>query len=274
MLKFEQADLSDQGPIRENNEDFILYHQPTDPELDIRRGCLFVVADGVGGNRAGEVASSQAAQALSKAYYGSRASRPANALREAFKQANLHVCDLSHSNPEYRRMETTLSALVLTGNQALVGHIGDTRIYRVRDERIEQLTTDHSEVGELVRMRLISPDEARHHPRRNIITRSIGSDLFIQVDFYNYEVQPGDSFLLCSDGLWEPVEDLEIARIVSSNSADEACRQLIELSLLRESGDNMSVQVIKILELGLASPDLTQNKNGLLHKIASRVFGN
>src|SRR3954454_16053293 len=168
MLEIEFAGLSEQGPIRENNEDFIAHHSPTEPDEGLRKGYLFVVADGVGGNRAGEIASSEATRTLIHSYYASTA-KPQRALQEAFKRSNLHVCDMGLTYPEYRRMQTTLSTLSLVGDQAYIGHVGDTRIYRIRDNMIQQLTGDHSEVGELVRMALISAEEARRHPRRNII---------------------------------------------------------------------------------------------------------
>jgi protein phosphatase len=266
MIEYEHAALSDQGPIRENNEDFLAHFSPTDPETSLRKGCIFVVADGVGGNRAGEVASLTASQKLIEAYYA--ASRmPSKAIRDAFAQANLAVIDLGHTKPEYRKMETTLSAIGLVGKHLHIGHIGDSRIYRVRSNEIQQLTTDHSEVGELVRMRLITAEEARHHPRRNVITRSIGSDLLVQVDFRSDPLEVGDIFVLCTDGLWEPVEDDEITEIVTQNSAEAACRLLIDLALERGTADNVSIQVIKVLKLSENSLDTSERKNGLLRRL-------
>src|SRR5947209_4331107 len=114
MPELEHAGLSEQGPVRENNEDFIVHCSPPDAKVRSIMGCLFAVADGVGGNRAGEVASREAAQFLLQDYYA-KSQKPAKALREAFTAANLHVYNLSHSNPDYRRMETTLSVLCLVG---------------------------------------------------------------------------------------------------------------------------------------------------------------
>ena len=272
MLEFEQASLSDQGPVRQNNEDFLAQHSPASVELSASRGHLFVVADGVGGYRAGEIASSQASQALIKAYYASNAAKPERALREAFKQSNLHIYDLSQTNPDYRHMETTLSVLALVGQQAHIGHVGDSRVYRIRNGEIKQITVDHSEVGELVRMRLITAEEARHHPRRNVITRSLGGDLLIQVDFYVEPLQVGDSFVLCTDGLWEPVEDNEIAEIVQALPALPACQHLVKLALQRETADNLSVQVVKVQSLDTTAQNGTGAKDGLF-KRALRVFG-
>src|SRR5262249_54021354 len=149
---------------------------PPDPAVQDQKGYLFTIADGVGGYRAGEVASKQGAEKLIELYYaGGR--NPLRALQWAFKQTNLYICDLGMTNPAYRSMATTLSALALVGGRVYIGHVGDTRIYHVHGSDIQQVTRDHSEVGELVRMQILSPEEAQHHPRRHIITRSLGSDL-------------------------------------------------------------------------------------------------
>jgi serine/threonine protein phosphatase PrpC len=175
--------------------------------------------------------------------------------------------------PEYRRMQTTLSTLSLVGDQAYIGHVGDTRIYRIRDNAIQQLTGDHSEVGELVRMALISAEEARRHPRRNIITRSVGSELLLKPDFRAEPLAVGDIFVLCSDGLWEPVDDREMADAVMHYPADEACQYLVDLALAREASDNISIQTVKVLALGAQLPDAGGRKNGLLQR-AFRFLGN
>jgi protein phosphatase len=271
MLKIEHACLSEQGPVRENNEDYITYHSPGDSVSLINKGHLFVVADGVGGNRAGEVASQQGAEELVKLYYGD-SKKADKALREAFTQANLHVYNMGQSKAEYRRMETTLSALVLTNKKIHIGHIGDSRIYRVRSSEVEQLTSDHSEVGELLRMRLINAEEARHHPRRNVITRSLGSELLMKADYQSLPVEEGDIFVLCTDGLWEPLEDAEIAEIVRQNPASIACQKLVSLGIERGTRDNLSLQVIKVLELTIEQVEETVQKNGIIKK-AFRFLG-
>ena len=139
-----------------------------------------MVADGVGGSDAGDVASREAAQTLVRAYYES-GRPPDHALRDAFRQANQHVYDLGLRGGKFR-METTLVALALVGDTAHIAHVGDSRLYRVRSAAFaEPLTRDHSEVAELVRMQILSPENARHHPRRHVITRSVGGDLTLQV---------------------------------------------------------------------------------------------
>lgn len=246
MSTIEHAGLSDQGPVRENNEDYIAHQRPEDAETRLEKGSLFVLADGVGGNLAGEVASREASETLISAYY-SGSKRPGRAMQDAFTQANLRVFDLSHEKPEYSRMQTTLCAFALIGNQVHIGHIGDSRLYRVRGAEVAQLTKDHSEVGELVRMQLLTPEEARHHPRRNVITRAIGSELIPQPDFRVETVEIGDALVLCTDGLWEPVEESALAGMVDSHSAVDACQALIALAIKNGTQDNVSVQVVKVL---------------------------
>src|SRR5262245_27543548 len=128
MITLDYAGLSEQGPVRDNNEDFIASQVPSEPAVQDQKAFLFTIADGVGGQRAGEVASRQGAEKLIELYYASK-KNPSAALQRAFKQTNLDICDLGMTNPLYRRMATTLSALALVGDRVYIGHIGDTRIY-------------------------------------------------------------------------------------------------------------------------------------------------
>jgi serine/threonine protein phosphatase PrpC len=265
MITLDYAGLSEQGPVRDNNEDFIACQVPPDSTLQSQKGCLFTIADGVGGNRAGEVASRAGTEKLIEMYYAG-GKHPLSALQRAFKQTNLHICDLGMSNPAYRRMATTLSAIVLVSGQAHIGHVGDTRIYQLRDSSIQQLTRDHSEVGELVRMQILTPEEAQRHPRRHIITRSIGEDLMTRIDYRSEPVRAGDSFVLCTDGLWEPLAMNEIAEVVQSATAAAACQRLVALALDRGSDDNLSVQVIKVVELAGDALETSTRKNGFFRR--------
>jgi len=249
----DHAGSSARGQVRSRYEDFIASHIPSDDAVRARKGSLFAVADGVGGSEAGDVASREAALTLIQCYYESE-QRPEKALRKSFQRINHHLFDLSHGGPGgngFTRTETTLTGFVLVGDQVHVGHVGDSRVYRIRPERDEivQLTRDHSEVAELARMGVLTADEARRHPRRNIITRSLGSQFAVNADFRTETVSPGDVFILCTDGLWEPVDEKEMIAIVRENEAEEACTQLIQLALHRETTDNLSVQIVKVLEL-------------------------
>jgi protein phosphatase len=270
MITFDYAGLSEQGPIRDNNEDAIAAHMPLDPAVQLQKGSLFLIADGVGGNRAGEVASRAGTEKLAELYYAG-GKNPLTALQRAFKQANLYICDLGMTNPAYRRMATTLSAIALVGSQLYIGHVGDTRIYHLRAGTIQQLTNDHSEVGELVRMQILTTEEAQHHPRRHIITRSLGSDLMTQIDFRTEPIQAGDSFVLCTDGLWELLSASEIAHEVAQSSATEACQHLVALALERGTEDNLSVQVVKVIELAGDSHNDPQRKNGFFRRTLNLI---
>jgi protein phosphatase len=270
MPTIKWAGLSDQGPVRDNNEDYIASHVPDDPQLRAQKGHILTVADGVGGNRAGEVASSRATTHLIERYYASTNRSAPAALLDAFKQANLHICDLGMANPEFRRMETTLSVLALVGERAHIAHVGDSRIYHLRGSEIKQITRDHSEVAELVRMQILTPEEAQHHPRRNIITRSVGSELVLPVDTFSLKIERDDYFILCTDGLWEPLVEHEIATIVSGAGAQQACQELIDLALARGTSDNLSVQVAHVVELGRATPET--KREGILQRMPFRSW--
>ena len=256
----EHAGISEQGHVRFRNEDFVAHQFPDDDGVRRRKGSLFVVADGVGGSGAGDVASREAAQTLVSAYYAG-GKRPARALAHAFARANLHVYDLGLKAGAFR-MQTTMVALAVVGDKAYIAHVGDSRAYRVRGRtNIVPLTRDHSEVAELVRMQILTPENARHHPRRHIITRSVGSQPVLQVPSRVEVLEPGDTFVLCTDGLWEPLDDLDIAAIVTDHAPVEACRQLIALGLERQTTDNLSVQVVKVLEVEQESMPAASNND-------------
>ncbi len=254
----EHAGLSEQGHVRFRNEDFIAHQAPDETPTAQSKGFLCVVADGVGGSRAGDVASREATQILVQAYYAG-AKRPERALRDAISRANLHVYDLGLKAGSFR-METTIAAVAVAGNKAYLAHVGDSRIYRVRASgQMEPMTRDHSEVAELVRMQILTPENARHHPRRHIITRSVGNQPIVQSSLRIEPLEAGDTFVLCTDGLWEPLEDSEIAGIVTVQAPADACRQLVALALERQSTDNLSVQIVRIAEIGKENAMQTPN---------------
>jgi protein phosphatase len=228
-----------------------------------------VVADGLGGHNAGEVASSSAVARLGEEYYSpSNHTRIEPALRQAVQAANLRIHELTHLHPEYRSMETTLSAVAIAGTQAYVAHVGDTRIYHWRAGGMTQLTADHSEAAELVRMRILKPDRVRDHPGRNTLTRTLGSRLIPRPDYLRRPVQADDRFVLCTDGLWSEVEDHEIAEIVGDLPPAGACREMLERALTRTGHDNVTVQVVRVhaIDDAPASP----GRNGWLSSIFQR----
>jgi serine/threonine protein phosphatase PrpC len=271
-LELEAGGLTDAGPHRTNNEDSIGCFVPADPLALQRKGYLYVVADGLGGHNAGEVASSSAVARLGEEYYSpSNHTRIEPALRQAVQAANLRIHELVHRNPDYRSMETTLSAVAIAGTQAYIAHVGDSRIYHWRAGRLSQLTADHSEAAELVRMRILKPERVRDHPGRNTLTRTLGSRLIPRPDYLRQPVAAGDQFVLCTDGLWSEVEEPEIVEILSAHPPEQACRELIGRALERDCQDNVSVQVVRVLEV--EESGALSSRNGWLSSIFQRGQG-
>lgn len=248
MLQVDADGLSEVGPHREINEDSIGAFTPSEAPGSERRGYLYVVADGMGGHQAGEVASATAVATLRDEYFSPSAhSRIEPALRQAVQAANLRVHNLAQRNPEYRSMGTTLTSIALVRSTAYVAHVGDSRAYHWRDGRLRLLTNDHSEAAELVRMRILNPDKVRDHPGRNVLTRSIGTALISRPDFLRQPLLSGDRFVLCSDGLWSELEEHEIGEIVGSLTPTQACRELIDRVVARGCPDNASVQIMHVM---------------------------
>lgn len=272
MLEIEADGLSDAGPHRETNEDSIGRFAPADQVALERKGYLYVVADGLGGHQAGEVASASAVATLGEEYYSpSNHTRIEPALRQAVQAANLRIHELTHRHPEYRSMETTLSAVAIAASQAYIAHIGDTRVYHWRAGRLTQLTSDHSEAAELVRLRVLKPERVRDHPGRNVLTRTLGSRLIPRPDYLRQPVLAGDQFALCSDGLWSELEDDELADVLAAHSPSAACQELLGRALARDCADNVSIQVIRVVAIDSSAPDTGAARNGWLSSIFQRV---
>jgi protein phosphatase len=236
--------LTDIGRRRESNQDQLL--------VDDDAG-IYAVADGMGGHAAGEVASQIAIEALADGMGGGSwkpqtASREeiVGRLRNAFEEGNRRICESVVSRGEWRGMGTTIVALVAAGDRALIGHVGDSRAYLLRDGRLHRLTNDHSWVSEQVRLGLLTDEEAHKHPMRNIITRALGNREELEIDVTEESFQDGDVFLLCSDGLSSMLSDEEILGTLCESSEDPetACRALVEQANDRGGDDNITVVVI------------------------------
>ncbi len=258
MIEIASATRSDNGP-RPTNEDRCASNVP-EPETLRRKGALFALADGLGGHEGGEIASDTALRTLLEQYY-SPLSHPRieAALQRAVQAANLAVFSLAEREPRYRSMATTLDALVVTPSLAYVAHVGDSRVYRLRAGTLRRMTEDHSEVAQLVRMRLVSPERSRDHPRRNVLTRTVGSGLIVR---------------LCSDGLWASVEEREIAQVMREENADHVCTTLVELALTHGADDNVTAQVIEVTAIsGEAALPPEADSRGGLRRLARRFLG-
>jgi len=237
-IDFFQA--SDIGCVREINEDAV-GHWPHDD------GMVFAVADGLGGAEAGEVASALALEVLSRELAQSSASwSVAKRLRRAFHAANLEIYNKAITVPELRGMGTTLTATAVVGAILVAAHVGDTRLYLLRAGKLTQLTKDHTWVAEQVQYGVISAEQARKHPRRGALTRSLGRELIVGVDLLTTDAQPGDVLLHCSDGAHALIEDREMVPLLT-RGPEEACRELIDLARVRGAPDNVSAQVAVVL---------------------------
>lgn len=236
--------LSDAGPVRDGNEDC-----SATLTLDGQEGArshLLIVADGLGGHRAGEVASRLAVDTLLEQARAEGAPLGDRFLQRTVQQANLAVLNRGHDDPDCFNMQSTLTALVVQYDRLLLAHVGDCRAFRVRQGAIQQLTTDHTRIAEMLRMRLVTPEQALKHPARSMLTRSLGSDLILQVDGVRDRVEPGDLYVVCSDGLWGEVSSDEIRRVVSEHTPWNACERLLALGAARGASDNMTVGIARV----------------------------
>ncbi len=250
------AALSDIGLRRGNNQDALAVVLAGSEERFEQRGHLFMVADGMGAHAAGELASKLATDSVPLTYFKRVEDAPAHALLAAVQGANAQIHNRGMASDDFRGMGTTVSVLVLLPEGALVAHVGDSRVYRLRGQRLEQLTFDHSLVWELRAAGHVSTEEYPDYIPKNIITRSLGPNAEVQVDLEGpYPLQPGDTFLLCSDGLSGQVEDNEISQILQALGAQEAARALVDLANLRGGPDNITVVVARVTgPLGFPEP--------------------
>jgi len=245
---FEWGLCSDPGDVRPHNEDYAGAFVPGGDEVAWDRGAVFCVADGLGGHAAGEEASRLAVETLLRSWGDESADPPAQALRKGVRAANAAILDAAlHSRR--RGMGTTLTALSLAGREALIAHVGDSRAYLVRDDECLQLTTDHTRVSEMLRMRLITPEQAAHHPARSMLTRSLGDQLTVQVDLVRQGIDTDDAFVLCSDGLWDIVGRHEMAAVVNAEPRPplgEAVQRLVRMAVQRGATDNVTAVAVRV----------------------------
>ena len=248
MLDVQFSQLSDPGRVREHNEDYLGYVLPYNPAQLRSHGCLFVLADGVGGQQKGEVASRMAVESLLAGFVHARAGEPHKALLTHLVQAaNAQVYEKGGSSGSGAAMATTLVACALRFDHAVIAHVGDSRCYLIRSGQPNQITHDHTVANEQVRLGILSSQEAAESSNRHLLSRSVGNDLFVAVEVNDVQVQKGDLLVLCSDGLHGPVPESDIASIVMRNeNLPTAAEKLIALANQRDGSDNVSVQLIRI----------------------------
>jgi PPM family protein phosphatase len=244
----EAAGLTDVGCQRENNEDSYLYWEPADEEEFKRKGRLAIIADGMGGHEGGLEASRLAVETVRDVYDAGFRDDPQAMLIEGFAAAHARIRDYAERHPAFYGMGTTCTALVVRERRLFFAHVGDSRLYRMREERIERLTRDHSYVGRLVESGLVRAEDAERHPQRHILTAALGAGLELGVDSAEsgLRVQEGDDLLLCTDGLWGVVSEEEMEIALRNHSPAECCASLVELARSRGGPDNITLQVLRI----------------------------
>ncbi len=262
------AALTDVGVKRSHNQDACAAQPAVDATGFEVSGHVFVVADGMGGHAVGEKASAKAVRDIPFLYQKHARDGVLVALRKAFTETNAGIHAIGQENPEFRGMGTTSTALILRPEGAWVGHVGDSRAYRIRHGQAEQLTFDHSWVWEIARRQGVDPDELGDF-KRNVIIRSLGPDPEVEIDIEGpHPVSPGDIFLLCSDGLTGVVNPQEIGAIVSVMTLDDAARLLVHLANLRGGPDNITVLIVRVPGGTSQSSDGASSRPGIL----SRAF--
>ena len=237
---------TDVGLKRNSNQDFVY---ASDQKVG-RLPSLLIVADGMGGHAAGDLASRVCVETVVSSIEGSGQTETIPILAEAVQKANRAVLKKAAEKPEYAGMGTTIVAAVIDGNTLYVANVGDSRLYLIDDDRIDQITLDHSLVAEMVRSGRISPEQMRNHPEKNIITRAVGGEENVEVDFFDVGLHKGDVVLLCSDGLTNMVEDEQIFRIVRrEKTLRDAGQKLISAANSAGGRDNISVVLARLTDL-------------------------
>ena len=226
--------LTDVGKVRSSNQDALVVEESL---------MLYGVADGMGGHNGGETASAGARDGLIAALKGQTPG--IDALRTGVTQVNADLFRQQAEDEKLAGMGTTLSVIWMSEHFVYLAHVGDSRIYRFREDKLEQMTDDHSLVGELMRAGYLTPEQAENHPNKNVILRAVGTEAGIDVDLAVEERQAGDCWLICSDGLHGMVSDGQMEAILREHAPDEAAKRLIEAALAAGGRDNISVVLVQ-----------------------------
>lgn len=274
MKKFipeiESSGLSVTGPVREDNQDSI---HLSDDKCAADSGLLYAIADGMGGYAHGGVASLLALESFFNTVASLNGIPIHRILERGVEAANLRVYQEA-LQLDAGRMGTTLTGAYVIGDMLYLAHVGDSRAYLIRDGHSVCLTSDHTTVGDMVRAKLIPSEKIRSHAQRSVLTRSIGTSLFVQPDIIQKKLHEGDRLILCSDGVWSVIEDEEFAKVTNeASSVDEISRNLINIALENDTDDNASVVVFHLRKLNpVAVQGSDKNKSaGLFQKLRNLV---
>jgi protein phosphatase len=244
----EVANISDVGCQRERNEDSFGYWEPEDDAEFRNKGRLAVIADGMGGYEGGQEASQLAIRTVCEVYQQSGAADPQSALLKGLQTAHQSILDYAVRHPGMYGMGTTCTAASIVDARLFYAHIGDSRLYLIRDEAIRRLTRDHSYVQRMVEAGVLRPEEAEAHPQRHILTAAlgVGAELVADAPVNALPIQAGDVLVLCTDGLWGLVSDEELLSAANSMTPVEACRELVQLAKSRGGPDNITLQILRV----------------------------
>lgn len=237
---------TDPGRKRDRNEDFLAFFEPDDLAERQRSGALYIVADGVGGAKDGEIASRYAAGKILYDYYHDDDPDLGERLRHIIQQTGNDIFEHSQGGGRFKRMATTVVAALVQGEQLIVANVGDSRAYLIRNGEARLITHDHTIAGELLRDHRISEEEARDQPGKNRLTRSVGGEIDVHVDLFSESLMPGDRILLCSDGLARYTVSQDIAYLASSGSPEEITQRCIDYANGKGGVDNVTVAIIEI----------------------------
>lgn len=252
MLNLEYFQLSDVGRVRDHNEDYFGSSIPASENEGRTHGWLFLVADGVGGEEKGEVASQTAVETIVAGFRAApRGEAHTVSMPRIVQKANTVVYELGRAaSPGGSRMATTVVACAFRYDRVVVAHVGDSRAYLIRHGIASQITRDHTVVAEQVRLGILTPQEAEQARTRHLLSRSLGNDLFVNVEIGDHQVHVDDVLVLCSDGLHGPVKGSDMAEIVAWNpNLEVAARKMVALANERDGGDNATVQLIRVRDV-------------------------
>ena len=245
----ELASLTDVGCNRENNEDNYGYWEPEDDASFAALGRLAIVADGMGGHEGGQVASRMAVEILAETYAASAEADSQKRLLDALAEAHRRIQSKAREDPSLSAMGTTCTAFALVNAQLYFVHVGDSRLYLLREGKLRPLTRDHTLIARLIENGAVRPEEAENHPQKHVLTSALGVTDDIEIDFppEPVAIQADDVLLICTDGLWGQMKLNEMQQVTASQSPKSACRALIQLAKDRGGPDNITVQIFRVL---------------------------
>ena len=247
------------GKIRADNQDSVLLCR-NDDEINYIVGHLYGIADGMGGYAHGGIASSIALETFFETFYEAEGASPLQKFKVGIQNANLSVYQKAQQLGS-GRMGTTLTTVNIVGHNMYVGHVGDSRAYLIRNNNISCLTNDHTRVGELVRMKILSPDKVRTHNQRSVLDKCLGVSLFVQPDIFKVSVSENDIILLCTDGVWSVIEDSEFAQLSQDiKDPEKFALKIFDLAMERDSDDNLSIVAIYLKRLGKVTDNSDSRK--------------